>query len=62
MAELKVAVIGVGHLGKHHARLLAGIDSAQLVSVVDTDPERASAAAAATGAHPLADYPGAGRW
>jgi predicted dehydrogenase len=56
LAELKVAVIGVGHLGKHHARLLAGIDGAQLVSVVDTDPERASAAAAATGAHALADY------
>ena len=28
MAErlLKVAVIGVGHLGRHHARVLAGIE------------------------------------
>ena len=55
-AAIRIAVIGVGHLGKHHARLLAGIDAAQLVAVVDTDPERASAAAAATAAHALADY------
>jgi predicted dehydrogenase len=58
MAEgpLRVAVIGVGHLGKHHARLLAAIDGARLVAVVDTDAERAAAAAAASGARPLADY------
>jgi predicted dehydrogenase len=53
---LRVAVVGVGHLGKHHARLLAGIEGARLVAVVDTDPERANAAAAATGAQALADY------
>jgi predicted dehydrogenase len=53
---LRVAVIGVGHLGKHHARLLAAIDGAQLVAVVDPDAERASAAAAASGARALADY------
>jgi predicted dehydrogenase len=55
-SPLRVAVIGVGYLGKHHARLLAGIDAAKLVGVVDTDPERASAAANATGAPALADY------
>ena len=53
---VKTAVIGVGHLGKHHARLLATIDAATLVAVVDTNPERVAAAAAATGAHALADY------
>ena len=53
---IRVAVVGVGHLGKHHARLLASIDGATLVAVVDPDQERASAAAAATGARALADY------
>jgi predicted dehydrogenase len=54
--RLRVAVIGVGHLGKHHARLLAGIEGAQLTAVVDTDLERASAAAGTTGARAIADY------
>jgi predicted dehydrogenase len=53
---LKVAVIGVGYLGKHHARLLAGIHGAQLTAVVDTDLERASAAVGGSGARALTDY------
>jgi predicted dehydrogenase len=53
---LRVAVIGVGHLGKHHARLLAGLDNATLTAVVDTDAARATAAAGASGARTLADY------
>ena len=52
---LRVAVIGVGHLGRHHARLLAGIDGATLTAVADTNAERAAAAAAATGARAVAD-------
>ena len=55
-APLRVAVIGVGHLGRHHARLLAGMEGAQLVAVVDTQPDRAAAAAEPTGARALADY------
>jgi predicted dehydrogenase len=51
-----VAVIGVGHLGKHHARLVAGIDGARLVAVADPDLERATAAAGESGARVLADY------
>jgi predicted dehydrogenase len=54
--RLDVAVIGVGHLGRHHARLLAGIDGARLAAVVDTQPDRARAAAEATGARALTDY------
>ena len=34
---VRIAVIGVGHLGKHHARILAGLPEAQLVGVVDVD-------------------------
>ena len=32
---MKVAVIGVGHLGKHHARLYAEMPGTELVGVVD---------------------------
>ena len=37
---LKVAVIGVGHLGRHHARILSEIDNAELVAVVDPDQQQ----------------------
>jgi predicted dehydrogenase len=45
-----VAVIGVGHLGRHHARVLSSLDDATLVGVVDIDARRAAEVAAATGA------------
>jgi predicted dehydrogenase len=35
MGEIRVGVIGCGHLGKIHARLLAGREDCQLVGVVD---------------------------
>jgi predicted dehydrogenase len=53
---VRIAVVGVGHLGRHHARILAALDGADLVAVVDTASERAEQAAAATGARALADY------
>ena len=56
MNALRVAVIGVGHLGKHHARILAQLGGAQLVAVVDPQPERAAAAAEGTGARAISDY------
>ncbi len=43
--RLKVAVIGAGHLGKFHARIYKENPRAELVAVVDTDLERASALA-----------------
>jgi predicted dehydrogenase len=55
-APVRIAVIGVGHLGTHHARLLAAIDGAELAAIVDTRPERAAAAAEATGTRALTDY------
>jgi predicted dehydrogenase len=54
--ELRVGVVGVGHLGRHHARLLAATPGARLVAVADVDHERAQAAAAATGAEAFTDY------
>jgi predicted dehydrogenase len=56
MDTLRVAVIGVGHLGRHHARLLADIQGARLVAVVDTQADRAAAAADTTGARALTDF------
>jgi predicted dehydrogenase len=53
---LRVGVIGVGHLGRHHARILSSLDGAQLVAVVDTAADRAAEAAAATGARALTDF------
>ena len=53
---LRVAVIGAGHLGRHHARILSTLDGARLIAVVDTVPDRAAAAASAAGARALTDY------
>lgn len=35
MKKTRLAVVGCGHLGTIHARLLAGRDDAELVAVVD---------------------------
>jgi predicted dehydrogenase len=38
---LNVAVVGVGHLGQHHARNYTEIEGCRLVAVADSDAERA---------------------
>jgi len=38
--KLRVGVVGVGHLGQHHARVYAEIEGCNLVGVVDVDTER----------------------
>ena len=53
---MRVAVVGVGHLGRHHARLLGAMEGVELVAVVDLIRERADEAAEKTGARPLTDY------
>ena len=47
--RLRVGVIGVGHLGQHHARLLGAMDGVELVGVVDIKPGRADEVAAKCG-------------
>lgn len=42
---LRIGVIGVGHLGRVHARIYSAIESATLVGVVDSDPLRSRAIA-----------------
>ena len=39
--RLRVAVIGVGHLGEYHVQKYKAIPTVELVGVVDTDPDRA---------------------
>ena len=41
MTRVRVGVIGVGHLGQHHARLYASLPGSTLVGLVDADPRRA---------------------
>jgi len=48
-AALRIAVVGVGHLGQHHARLLAAMNGVQLVGIVDTKPGRAGEIASKLG-------------
>jgi len=52
---LRVAVIGVGHLGRHHARILSSLPGVQLVAVVDTNQSRAREIAAAHGTDAVFD-------
>jgi predicted dehydrogenase len=46
---LRTGVIGVGHLGQHHARLYAGLPGSTLVGIVDADPRRAKEVAERVG-------------
>jgi len=52
---LPVGVIGVGSLGRHHARHLATFHGVELVGVHDLDHARAEAIAAETGTRAFAD-------
>ena len=54
--SLRIAVVGVGYLGRHHARILALLPGAELVAVVDTNAARAHEVAAASGTRPLTDF------
>lgn len=51
--RIKIAVIGAGHLGRIHARILAAHPGAELVCVVDSDDRRAHELAAELGCRAL---------
>lgn len=53
--SLRIAVIGVGHLGKHHARILSALPGVELVAVVDTNRGRAEEIARSHNTQPLFD-------
>jgi len=51
--RLRVGVVGVGHLGRHHARLYASFPDVELVAVVDRDDARARSVASEYGCDAL---------
>jgi len=54
--KIRTAVIGVGYLGKFHAAKYASLDQAELVAVVDRDPEAAARIAQQHATRAVADY------
>jgi len=53
--RLRVAVVGVGYLGRFHAKIYSELDSVELVGVVDTDLERARSIAVEWGTQVVAE-------
>jgi predicted dehydrogenase len=47
---LRLGVVGVGHLGRHHARILSAMPGVELAAVVDVNRGRADEVAVTTGA------------
>ncbi|MEZ5952157.1 MAG: Gfo/Idh/MocA family oxidoreductase [Planctomycetaceae bacterium] len=56
VAMVRMAVVGVGALGRHHARILSGLEGVQLVGVADPQPEQGQAVAAQHGVRWVPDY------
>jgi predicted dehydrogenase len=55
-ARLPIGVVGVGALGRHHARHLAMLEEAELVGVYDTDGPRAAEVAGELGVTAFGDF------
>ena len=53
--KLRVGVIGVGYLGRFHALIYSRMAGAELVGVVDADPQRAAEVASEAGCEVFAD-------
>ena len=54
--KLRMAVIGVGHLGQAHARILAGLPEVELVGVADANPTQAETIAEKHNTHAYTHY------
>ena len=53
---LRVGVVGVGHLGQHHARILGAMPGVKLVAVADARPDQARMVAEKTKTRAVDDY------
>lgn len=53
---IRVGVVGVGHFGRHHARVYSELKDAELVGVADPDGERARKVARENNTTVFADY------
>jgi predicted dehydrogenase len=56
MTRLRVGVVGVGHLGKEHARILSGMPDVELVGVADPHAAQAEAVALRCGTRAYPDH------
>lgn len=56
MQPLKLAVIGVGALGRHHARILSGLPDVELIAVVDSNAQQGRQIAESVGARWVSDH------
>ena len=56
MQTIRVGVVGVGHLGQHHARNYSEIEGCQLVGVADVDRKAATRVANSFRTQPIFDY------
>ncbi|MCF8025377.1 MAG: Gfo/Idh/MocA family oxidoreductase [Desulfobacteraceae bacterium] len=54
--RIRTAVVGVGHLGRFHAEKYAGLTDADLIGVVDTNPDQARDVAQKVGTKAYTDY------
>ena len=52
---MRVGVVGVGHLGQHHARIFAAMQDVTLAGVVDTNRQRAEEVAGKHGTRVVSD-------
>ena len=52
---VRLAIVGVGHLGRQHARVAAGLPGVAVVGVLDKRPERAAEVAQEVGVATLSD-------
>lgn len=56
MQKLKAAVIGLGEMGQHHARVYAQMPDVDLVAVCDSDPQRLQSITRTWGGRPFSDF------
>jgi predicted dehydrogenase len=56
MRRLRIGVVGVGHLGKEHARILAGLPDVELIGIADVDADQAEAVALRCNTRAFTDY------
>jgi len=56
MERIKVGVVGVGHLGREHARIYSELKNVDLIGVVDIDTSQAEKVAQKTGSLAYTDF------
>jgi predicted dehydrogenase len=56
MRRLRLGVVGVGHLGKEHARILSSLPGVELVGVADPRPDQVRTIAERCGTSAFPDY------